>query len=329
MPATTLANVIVPEIWVPYMIKKTMEKSALIQSGVISNDKKMDELASQAGPVVNMPFWADLSGESENVTEGGNLTADGIVAKKDVAAIIRRAKMWSSTDLSAALSGDDPAKVIASLVADFWARDMQKEAIAILNGIFSKSASVTTEPGKALLLDISGEAGAKANISATGVIDAAQLLGDAKDQISTIAMHSATETALRKANLIQTIQPSDDISFGTYQGKRVIVDDGLPVDSTGKIFTTYLFGDGAFALGNGSPAGFVPAEVDRDKKKGSGVDYLINRKQYLLHARGFKFKNAHTADAGPSRADLANPGNYELVYEPKQVKVVALKHKIG
>lgn len=44
-------------------------------------------------------------------------------------------------------------------------------------------------------------------------------------------MHSATEASLKKANLIETVQPSNDVAFGTYQGKRVIVDDGCPVDT--------------------------------------------------------------------------------------------------
>lgn len=64
-------------------------------------------------------------------------------------------------------------------------------------------------------------------------------------------MHSATEAYLKKQNLIATVQPSNDVAFGTYQGKRVIVDDGCPVASG--VYTTYLFGNGAVALGNGNP----------------------------------------------------------------------------
>ncbi len=38
MPGTNLSNVIVPEIWVPYVVEKTAEKSAFITSGMIQND---------------------------------------------------------------------------------------------------------------------------------------------------------------------------------------------------------------------------------------------------------------------------------------------------
>lgn len=332
---TTLSNVIVPEIWVPYVLKRTAEKSALLQSGIVQSDAEFDRLASQAGPTVNMPFWSDLSGESESYEEGDDLTPAGIEAKRDVAAIIRRAKAWSSTDLAAAMAGSDPAQAIAELVSDFWARDMQKELIALLNGIFIGTPASGSDPavpaaGKDHINDISGGSGAATKISAEAVIDTMQLLGDNKDLISAIVMHSATESALRKQNLIETVQPSNDVAFGMYQGKRVIVDDGCPVEGTGanKVFTTYLFGQGAVALGNGSPVGFVAAETDREKLKGSGIDYLINRKQYILHARGFKWTDTATTSTGPTRTNLANPANFELVYEPKQVRILALKHKI-
>ena len=120
---TTLSDIIVPELFNPYVIQKTLEKSALVQSGIVQNDAEFDKLASQASPLVNMPFFSDLTGESETVIEGDDLTADKISSKKDVAVILRRAKMWSATDLSAAMSGADPMAAIASLVSDFWVRD--------------------------------------------------------------------------------------------------------------------------------------------------------------------------------------------------------------
>lgn len=336
MPGTRLTDVIVPELFTPYVVKRTMELSALFQSGIVTNDTEFNRLASQAAPTVNMPFFADLTGESEQVIEGADLGDNKIESKKDVAAIIRRAKMWSASDLSAALAGTDPMEAIASLVAGFWARDMQKELVAILNGVFGTIPKTTlgveqTEAVTRLssnILDISAQSGAKANWSGSAFIDAEQCLGDAKTQLTGICMHSATEAYLKKQDLIETVRPSNDVAFGTYQGKRVIVDDGCPVADG--VYTTYLFGDGAVAYGNGSPAGFMPTEVDRDKKKGSGVDYLINRKTMILHPRGVKFTNANVAKTeGPSRAELKDPVNWGPVYEPKQIRIVCFRHKLG
>jgi len=334
MPGTTLQDVIVPELFTPYVVNRTMELSALLQCGIMVNNSEFDQLASQAAPTVNMPFFEDLTGESEQVIEGADLTDNKITSNKDVAAIIRRAKMWSATDLSAAMAGSDPMAAIGSLAAQFWARDMQKELIAVLNGIFGTvpAGNSNTPPAETRLgsnlLDISTKSGASANWSGSAFIDAEQKLGDAKAQLTGICMHSATEAYLKKQNLIDTVQPSNDVAFGTYQGKRVIVDDGCPVSSG--VYTTYLFGAGAVALGNGNPVGFVPTEMDRAKRKGSGIDYLINRRTSILHPRGVAFTNASVAKSeGPSREELADPKNWRPVYEPKQIRIVAFKHKIG
>lgn len=334
MAGTTLQDVIVPELFNPYVINRTMEISALVQCGIIANNTEFDALASQAAPTVNMPFFEDLTGESEQVIEGADLEDNKITSNKDVAAIIRRAKMWSATDLSAALAGSDPMAAIGSLVAGFWARDMQKELIALLEGVFGtiSAGNENKHPAETRLasnlLDISGKSGAAANWSGSAFIDAEQMLGDAKAQLTGICMHSATEAYLKKQNLIETVQPSNDVAFGTYQGKRVIIDDGCP--ASGGVYTTYLFGNGAIALGNGNPVGFVATETDRAKRKGSGIDYLINRKTMILHPRGIAWQNAEVAKTeGPSRLEVANPKNWKPVYEHKQIRIVAFKHKLG
>lgn len=332
MAITTLSEVIVPELFNPYVVNRTMELSALFQSGIVTNNAEFDRLASEAAPVHNMPFFEDLKGDSEPVIEGDDLTPDMITSNKDVSTTIRRAKMWAATDLSAALAGSDPMAAIGDLVAGFWARDRQKELIAILNGVFGSytdTDSKTVTPLASHILDITSASSAAAKkISASAFIDACQLLGDAQSELTAVAMHSATKAYLKKLNLIETERDSNSVEFDTYQGRRVIVDDGCPVDSG--TYTTYLFGNGAFAYGNGSPVGHVPTETDRDKKKGSGVDYLINRNAFILHPRGIKWTDAvRSKIETPTRAELSDAQNWQRVYEPKQIRMVAFKHQLG
>ena len=331
---TTLSDVIVPELFNPYVINRTMELSALFQSGIITNNAEFDALASEAAPIHNMPFFEDLSGASEDVIEGNDLTAKKITSNKDVSTTIRKAAMWSATDLSAALAGSDPMAAIGNLVAGYWARENQRILIKILSGVFgtyTDSSSKEVTPLADHILDITSASSAAAkNISASAFIDACQLLGDAQGQLTAVAMHSATKAYLKKQNLIQTERDSTSVEFDTYQDRRVIVDDGCPYDSSTGAYTTYLFGQGAIAFGNGSPVGFVPTEIDRDKKKGSGVDYLINRKTMIMHPRGIAWQNLVRANVEtPTEAELANAQNWLRVYEPKQIRIVAFKHKIG
>ena len=284
---TQLNDVIIPELFDPYVVNRTRELSALFQSGIVSSGEQFDRLASEAAPIHSMPFFEDLTGDSEPVIEGAELTARQIRSNKDVSTTIRRANMWAATDLAAALSGADPMKAIGDLVASFWARDTQKELIAVLKGVFGtyqeEGGAVTPLAGH--IMDISGAGTAAARrISASAFIDALQLLGDAQSALTSVVMDSATKAYLKKQNLIETQRDSDSVEFSTYQDRRVIVDDGCP--SEDGVHTAYIFGEGALAYGVGSPVGFVPTETARDGKKASGVDYLISRRTFLLHPRG-------------------------------------------
>lgn len=321
--ATTLQDIINPTaLFENYVVNRTSELSAIFQSGIITRDSEFDQLASEAAQVHNMPFFTDLNGDSEDIVEGTSLTEAKIGSKMDTSTTIRRAKMWGATDLSAQLAGTDPMSAIGDLVAGFWARDHQKELLNILDGVFA-ATSMSDH-----VLDISGKTGKAAAFSGEAFIDAMQLMGDARNSLTAVVMHSATKSYLDKLNLIQTIRQSDAVSFDTYMGRRVIVDDSCP--ATGGSYTTYLFGEGAIAYGVGSPVGLVPVEVDRDKRKGSGVNYLISRKAFIMHPRGVAWKNKTRAHAeSVSRTELKDADNWERVYEPKQIRIVKFVHKLG
>lgn len=321
--ATTLQDIIVPELFNPYVINRSMELSALYQSGIVSNNAEFDRLASEPAPIHHMPFFEDLTGDAEIVIEGAKLTPAKITSNQDISTTIRLAKAWAATDLSAQLAGKDPMEAIATLVAKYWERQRQKVLLRILKGVFSSEQMKEDH-----VYDTSTLSGKAANISASAFIEALQLLGDAQDQLTGVIMHSKTKSYLKQQNLISTERDSNSVEFETYQDRRVIVDDGCPVDEG--VYTTYLFGQGAIALGNGSPEGFVATETDREKLMGSGIDYLINRQCFIMHPRGIKWTNTARANVEtPTFTELENPENWQRVYEPKQIRMVAFKHKVG
>ena len=69
MAITKLSDVIVPELFNPYVVNRTMELSALFNSGIVTNNQEFNQLASEAAPIHNMPFFEDLQGESEPIIE--------------------------------------------------------------------------------------------------------------------------------------------------------------------------------------------------------------------------------------------------------------------
>lgn len=312
---TRIADVIVPEVFNPYVIERTAELSALQQSGIIANNPELDKLASSGGRIINMPYWEDLNGDDEVLSDTSPLTPDKIQASKDAAALLMRGKAWAANDLAKALSGDDPMGAIGDLVAAYWARRRQATLLATLKGVFASPSMADNTH------DVSEETDFN-TFTAETFIDASYKLGDAENKLTAIAVHSATFASLRKQNLIEFIKDSDNQPIATYMGKRVIVDDGMPVEDG--VYTTYIFGQGAFGLGNGGAP--VPTEVDRDSLQGD--DILINRQHFVLHPRGVRFMDAEVAGSSPTNAELADAENWNRVYEPKNVRIVAFKHKL-
>jgi hypothetical protein len=151
-------------------------------------------------------------------------------------------------------------------------------------------------------------------------------------------MHSATEAALRKLDLIDFIPDSQgETQIKTFQGRRVIVDDGCPSragTTDGVVYTTYLFGLGSFGMGfadlNGAPVegghGTEGCEMARDALNSD--TFLVNRRRFILHPRGVKFTSASVAGANPTNAELAAAANWIRVWENKNVPVVAVTHNI-
>ena len=317
---TIISDVIVPEVFNPYVIERTAELSAFYQSGIIARTPELDRLASSGGKLLNMPFWEDLTGDDEVLSDTGALTVGKITAAQDVAALLTRGRAWSVNDLAKALSGDDPMAAIGDLVAEYWARRFQAILISTLDGVFGNTAT-QMDTNKH---DISSETGDAAVIDAKTAVDAIYKLGDNADKLTGFAMHSATVAKLTKDDLIETIPPSEGKpEVRTFLGKPVVVDDSLP--NANGVYTTYIFGAGAFGWGEGGAP--VPVETARDAL--AGDDILVHRRHFILHPRGVAFQNASVAGATPSNTELANYENWLRVYEPKNVRIVQFKHKLA
>ena len=355
---TKISDVIVPELFTPYIIEKTAEKSRILTSGIAVANQKLNELVTAGGITMNMPYWKDLTGDDEVLSDQTPLTPGKINADKDIAALLLRGKAWGANELAGALAGDDPMAAIGDRVADYWSRQEQKILISVLTGVFA-AASMSNHVKDASTQVISG------NI----VLDAKQLLGDSADQLQAIMMHSAVFTELQKQNLIQYTTTSDGkIAFATYLGYQIVVDDGMPVSQvykastdtsvvTGKtyytlsngvytpvatptgnpstssyyeedykVYTTYLFAKGAIGRGEGTPVSLTSTETDRDSL--AGEDILINRRALVLHPFGIKWVGNPTG-VTPTNAELATGTNWVRVYEDKNIGIVALKHKIA
>lgn len=318
---TRLADVIQPEIFTPYTIQETMEQSALIQSGIITNDSEFNSLAGGANTLINMPFWNDLENEESQVMkDSGDMSVSKITSAQDLARKQGRTQAWGINGLSALLSGDDPSKAIASRVGAYWARDMQRNLLSTLEGVF-KGTSMADK-----IHDVTAKPGDAGTINARTFVDATQKMGDAKSLLTGVMMHSAVESELVKQDLIEYVPQSEQGKpIGYFLGKQVIVDDSMPFVTDTAESEVYIFGQGAIALGNGSHPHIVPTEVARNQMAFSGEETLINRRIFVLHPRGIAWKEGGVANEFPTNAELKVGARWERVYEPKAIRIVKFK----
>lgn len=333
MALAQIADVIVPEVFTDYVQLLTTERSAFIQSGVVETSPFFDNLLVGGGTTFNIPHFKDLDNTESNVSTDQDAGVNDMVPLKvatgrEIAIRLSRNQGWSSADLAGDLAGADPMESISSRVANYWVRQTQAIVIASIQGVIADN--IANDAGD-MVVNITAGAGAvtAANLfSAESFLDAVQTMGDAGEDLVAIAVHSVVFRRMQKNNLIDFIPDSDgNITIPTFLGRRVIMDDGLPVVANAPNFeySSYLFGTGSIVAGVGSAR--IPTEVERDARagQGGGIETLHNRVEWLYHPRGTTFDQAQSALASPTNTELAAAVAWNRTFERKLVKIAELR----
>ena len=320
MAKTAVADIIVPTEFEKYAIERTAELSNFGQCGIVAHAPEFDELASAGGREVKMPFWKDLTATRQLLSDSASLTVNKITSDQDIARIHNDAQVWSVNHLAKVISGDDPMQAIIDLVGGYWARIDEGLMVSCLKGMFA-AASMS---GNLLAIHSESVAGQSASTRLNGAtfVDATVKLGDRGDRLTAVAMHSATEAALRKLDLIDFVPDSEGkAQIRTFQGRRVVVDDNLPTragTTDGTVYTTYIFGSGAFAKG-AAPLDSEPLQggigtegVELARVALDSDSLLINRRRYILHPREVKFTSTTCVGDSPTNAELELAANLQV-----------------
>lgn len=315
---TKVIDTITPEIFEQYMQQILPNKSALVQSGVVMADERVARNIATGGTVVTMPFWNDIGGDDEVLGDGDTALSTGkITAGQEFATVMYRGRAWAVNEMAAIMSGDDPVAALMNRIADYWVRREQRVLLSTLNGLFGEGGTLASTHLHT----------ATGNISPEVVLDAKQLLGDASERLTMIVMHSATYTELQKQNVIEFIVGSDSkTQIPTYLGYTVLVDDDITPSEDGT-YTSYLLATASFGRNTSAPANMTTFETARDASR--GTDSIYTRRAFVMHPRGISWTNAEVSDMTPTNQDLENVKNWNRVYDPKYIGMVAIKHKVG
>jgi hypothetical protein len=333
--ATLRSDIIIPEVFTPYVIEQTTQRDAFLASGVVQPLAELN--ATEGGDFINVPFWkANLSGDFEVLTDSTSLTPGKIQADKQVGVILHRGRAFESRDLAALAAGSDPMAAIGAKIADYIANQRQKDLLSCLGGVFGSLGS-TSSSAAFFGLTIDGESGdTPTTLSPRHVAEARSLLGDQGDKLAAVAMHSKVYYDLVERKAIDYVTETDarltssvtdfvggsiagaygTVSVPTYMGLRVIVSDDVQTDGSGSSteYATYFFTQGAVASGEQMA---MQTETDRDilaKSDAMSIDL-----HYCYHPVGAKWA---VTTVNPTRAQLETVGNWSKVYELKNLGIV-------
>lgn len=333
---TELADVIVPEIFVPYVQNRTAEKSRLIQSGAIQVSERLNNALMGEGTTFTHRFFKDLNRDEENVSSASTATDSTpgkINSGREIQVRLSRNHSWGSADLLDSLISPDPMDAIINLVAGYRQDRLQAAFVNVVKGIFAMNDATpvgsgdkaSTHTQKDMSYDISGTSFVDnvTNFNPAGVILAAGTMGDSLTDLSMMMVHSVVYQRMQLANLIDFIPDArSEVMIPTYMNRQVIVDDHMPANSG--VYETWLVGAGAFQLGSGSPK--VPVETERKPAsyQGGGSEILFHRWENIIHPVGHAWVGT-AAEGGPANSALATGANWARVFpERKQIKIARL-----
>jgi hypothetical protein len=327
-----IEDVIVPESFDAYMAKNTMQTNALYGAGVMRTDSNLAGKLAGGGRTFNVPFWKDLDDtESDPGSDDPDSHAipGAITTGRDVAIRQFRTKGWSTMNLTAELAGSDPMQAIGNRVNAYWDRQFDRITIATVNGVINDNiANDSGDMVNDISMDTAGTPATSNLFSAEAVMDTAQTMGDAKNDLKLIVMHSVVHNRLAKQQLIDFRPDADGKRWWSYfQDYRVHVSDNLtPIQGTNQLlYRTFLFGADAIGWALSSPD--KPVEVDSvpSAGDGAGMETLWTRRQFAIHPYGIKWTDTSVGGLFPTNTELALAANWDRVYpERKMIPIAAL-----
>jgi len=328
MPTTKLSDIIDVTIFRDLPQIEGPEKTRFFESGIITRNGLLDELANAPGKSIELPYWNDLDGSAEvnysSDDPASSATPQKVTQGEQTARKAFVNQGWQAADLASELAmGGTAMEAVRARTDRYFARQWQRRLIAATNGVLADNVANDSSD---MVIDVAAEAtgdqDAATRFNRDAFTEALYTAGDSAEMFTTIAVHSAVMAQMVKNDDIDFIPDSLGMAtIPTYMGKRVIVDDGLTVtagSTSGFKYTSVLFGPGAFGYGVGSP--ITPVAIDRNEEQGDGggIETLWVRNTWLLHPFGFE-QTGTPSGISFTQAELATAAVWSRVLARKLV----------
>ena len=306
---------------------------------LVGNPDIREVFASQNGTgYARIAMRGLLDGDAVNYDGKTDITATSTKTFEQGVVVIGRAKAWVEKDFSYDITGGvDFMDNVAQQVAEYWQDVDQDTILAILKGVFSMTGGKSGEFVKAHTFAVDGPMEATTLNMAT-----AQACGDRKKKFAMVFMHSVVATNLENLNLLTALKYTDkdgvtrDLTLYSWNGKLVVVDDGMPAVDGSKVtpyfgtgepaadsyvvagtqYTSYVLGEGSISFEDIGAK--VPYEMSRDPKTHGGQDTLYTRQRKVFAPFGISYEKKSQSSLSPTNAELENGANWALVHSGEE-----------
>lgn len=332
MAQTTISDLWTPDIWIQGSREKQKAFASLMNSGVVVQTPLFDEIASGAGVSANIPFYKDISDDTDDIQiENTAPTLKEITAGKQVVPILNRVVGYDVTALSAQVSGasPDPVGEILTQVGSGRTKRAQRSLVSILRGAFGggDDANGSASELTSMRVEAFDESGSGATsdqkMNPDLFIAAKALLGELADSLSqgAILTHPnivAQMEILDKDSFKDGVESGLPFTVRTYRGVPVFTSNLLVRAGTtnGFVYETYVLGKGTVGFGmkpQSSKVGDVAHLVLDETQIGKNNVSLFDRNRYLIHLNGMKWVGTPSGQSATD-AELATIANWDLAY---------------
>lgn len=315
---------------IPNVTRTELAKSRAVGS----NEQARSALSNQTGSLyARIPYFGRISGKTSQNNDGAtNIQSNSTTTYEQGFVTASRMDSWTERSFSKNITaGVDFMDNVAAQIADYKMEVKQAMLLSILKGVFAMDTASGTVAANAAkdfidnhVFDITAQGDGM--VSASTLNSAMQkACGDNKATFKLAIMHSAVATNLENMKLMKYLTYTDadgitrDLALGSWNGRTVLIDDGMPVD--GDTYTTYVLGEGAVILDDIGDS--VPYEMSRDPKTNGGQDTLYVRDRYICGIDGISFEKPSSVVASASNADLENGENWNIINDG----TTAIPHK--
>lgn len=337
-------------------------RNELIKSGAVvrNNDYKETMKAQNGVNYMETVVKGLIDGDAQNYDGQQNLTPGSTKTYSKKVQAIGRMNGWTEKDFSTDVTGgEDFMGNIAGQVGTYWQTEKQKNLISVLKGVFAMNTGKANQNFVTRHTYVCPGA-----IQATTLNNAiTKACGDNKGKFSLVIMHSDVATQLENLQLLEYKKYTDkdgitsNLPIGTWGGKTVLVDDGVPTETeytlttdtalnpnkvyytkvgdvytevtnpdvsdiatyyeAHMVYTTYALGAGAIEYADLGAE--VPNEMVRDAYTNGGKTTLVSRTRFLFSPVGISYEKANQSTDSPTLAELERGDNWSLAHSNEAV----------